>query len=245
MAKGSRYSGVIYLRSAAVGAEKFYTTANNQHRYETLQEARELDLRTLQSWTGVSHLDIVENRPDQSFEDKVRRVVLCFAKILGIPEPMETERKFEVLNFELSQLPVHAVKSDIVQSYLVGEPGTVERVRARSYGGQWVYTHTIKQFVQSGVSVERERIVTRAQYDDLLVRVDRSRDTIYKDRHCFLYGKHHCELDVFKSGQKKGTTLLEIEVHSLDDGIELPDFLHIGREMTDDVSSSNYSMAAV
>jgi CYTH domain-containing protein/predicted ATPase len=242
-AKGDRYDGVIFMRSAAVGAERFYSSESNERRYESLAEAKVLDERTLHAWAGVSHLGIVDNRTDQTFEQKIRRTVAEFSRVLGIPEPMEIERKFDVHDFAEDQLPKHSVKSEIVQNYLLGEPGVTERVRARSYGGQWVFTHTIKQFVSSGVAVERERIVSKVQYEDLLVRVDRVRETIRKFRHCFLYGNHHYELDVFLSGKRRGQAMLEVEVGSLEDEIVLPSFLSLGDERTNDPSATNFAMA--
>ncbi len=242
-AKGDRYDGVIFMRSAAVGAEPFYSNESNPNRYESLSEAQDLDERTLHAWAGVSHLGVIDNRANQTFEQKIRRTVAEFSRVLGIPEPMEIERKFDIHDFAVGQLPRHTVKSEIIQSYLLADTGVTERVRARSYDGQWVFTHTIKQFVSSGVAVERERIVTKVQYEDLLVRVDRSRATIHKSRHCFLYGNHHYELDVFLSGARKGQVMLEVEVGSLDDEIFLPLFLSIGDERTNDPTATNYSMA--
>ncbi len=242
-AKGDRYDGVIFMRSAAMGAEQFYSNESNPNRYESLKEAKDVDERTSHAWAGVLHLGVIENRTDQTFEQKIRHTVAEFSRILGIPEPMEIERKFDVQDFAEAQLPEHAVKSEIIQNYLLGEPGVTERVRARSYGGQWVFTHTIKQFVRSGVAIERERIVSKVQYEDLLVRVDRSRETIRKFRHCFLYGNHHYELDVFLSGKRRGQAMLEVEVGSLDDEITLPPFLSIGDERTNDPTATNFAMA--
>ncbi len=241
--KGQRYDGVIFMRSAAVGAEEFYSNESNATRYESLAEAKALDERTSFAWAGVSHLGIIDNRVGEPFAGKIRRTVAEFSRILGVPAPMEIERKFDVLDFSESSLPAHTVKSDILQHYLLGDDGLVERVRARSYGEHWVFTHTIKQSVRLGVSVERERIVTRQQYEDLLVRVDRRREPIQKYRYCFLYQNHHFELDVFRNGKQKGRRLLEVEVGSLDDHVELPAFLMIGRELTDDPSATNYAMA--
>jgi hypothetical protein len=45
--RDKRYDAVIHLRTAALGAEKFYNTANNCARLETIEEAIEKDRRTL------------------------------------------------------------------------------------------------------------------------------------------------------------------------------------------------------
>ena len=38
-----RYDAVIHLVSAAIGAEEFYTTENNEVRHETPEQAADLD----------------------------------------------------------------------------------------------------------------------------------------------------------------------------------------------------------
>lgn len=47
-----RYDAVIHLVSAAIGAEKYYTTENNAARTETIEEAQALDFRVLNAWVG-------------------------------------------------------------------------------------------------------------------------------------------------------------------------------------------------
>merc|ERR1711976_519348 len=53
----SRYAGVLYLQSAACGAEKFYKSGdttddarNKVHRRETVEEAKELDVNVRKCW---------------------------------------------------------------------------------------------------------------------------------------------------------------------------------------------------
>ena len=56
-----RYDAVVHLTTAAEGAEKFYTSVNNQARTETAQEAREMDKKTRNSWKCHNNRIIVEN----------------------------------------------------------------------------------------------------------------------------------------------------------------------------------------
>lgn len=44
------YTGVIHLESLAVAAPHLYGKANNHTRYETIEEAREVESRTLAAW---------------------------------------------------------------------------------------------------------------------------------------------------------------------------------------------------
>jgi len=47
--------------TAADGAENFYTTANNEARYESVKEAVELDKRLINAWVGHPHFTIIKN----------------------------------------------------------------------------------------------------------------------------------------------------------------------------------------
>ncbi len=244
--RDERYDGVIYMRSAANGAEQFYNAASNETRYETLEEAKLLDDRTLHAWVGTPHMIVIKNEPGEPFSGKINRAVGALARLLGEPEPLEAERKFLVGNFSVSQLPSHAVPCDIVQTYLVGVSGKTERVRARGQNNYWVYSHTVKEYVAAGVSVERERILTRSEYDNYLIRRDYRRVDIHKTRHCFVYDGHYCELDVFHTGRRPSEVHLEIEVarSDMETSIDLPPFLQIEREITHEKGFSNFDMSA-
>jgi CYTH domain-containing protein len=190
-------------------------------------------------------LVIIKNELGEPFSGKINRAVSALARLLGEPEPLEAERKFLVNNFTLAQLPVHAVPCDIVQTYLVGAPGKTERVRARGQNNYFVYSHTIKEFVAAGVAIERERMLTRSEYDNFLIRRNRTRVDIHKTRYCFVYGGHYCELDVFHTGRRVGEVHLEIEVARSDmlAKLDLPPFLQIDREVTHEKGFSNFDMS--
>jgi len=84
-----RYDAVLHLQSAAAGAEDFYTTANNAARTETVEEARDLDVRILENWRrarGKGGVLVAENG-GRSFDEKVTSA-LEMAK-------REVEKKFK------------------------------------------------------------------------------------------------------------------------------------------------------
>ena len=72
-----RYDCVIHLTSAANGAEEFYTLINDvngekiQVRTETIEQARILDENTKNSWLEHENLKVVENKKEQTFEEKL------------------------------------------------------------------------------------------------------------------------------------------------------------------------------
>ena len=95
----ARYDAVLHLVSAADGAEQFYTTSNNASRNESADEeglkiARMLDKKVIEAWTGHPHLRVINNNVD--FDRKLNRVLKEICDVLGIPRPIEEERKYIV-----------------------------------------------------------------------------------------------------------------------------------------------------
>lgn len=241
MLRDYRYDGVIHLVTAAEGALPYYTTANNSVRLETPEEARDLDRKTREAWIGHRHLRVIGNESD--FAGKIRRVEAAIYNILGEPVPMERERRFLVKSREGAiKWPVKYESIEIEQHYLLGAPGETERIRRRGQHGSWIYTHTIKRPRGHGQSEEIERQITPRDYAALLMRVDPSRHPISKFRICFLWEGRYFELDTFNSPRPK-LEILEIEVDSLDEKIDLPPFIDLEREITGDPAWSNHALA--
>jgi hypothetical protein len=44
------------------GASEFYGNANNEARYENLEDSIELDKKLINSWVGHPHFSIIDNR---------------------------------------------------------------------------------------------------------------------------------------------------------------------------------------
>lgn len=79
-----RYDRVVFLSSAANGAEKFYTLENNVARHEGVDLARSLDKKTLAAWTGHPHMTICPNVEGESFEQKIERAVSAVERTVGL-----------------------------------------------------------------------------------------------------------------------------------------------------------------
>jgi hypothetical protein len=50
------------MTTAAIGAEKFYTTEGNTTRVETPEVAAEIDARIKSNWIGHPYFHVVDNR---------------------------------------------------------------------------------------------------------------------------------------------------------------------------------------
>lgn len=238
------YDGVVHLVTAAKGAERFYTTKNNKSRHETLAEAREADERILAAWIGHSHLRIVDNSTD--FEGKKRRALRAINGFLGIPAPIEIERKFLLRakpSFRLKALR-NAAKIFIEQIYLVSPRGQPVRIRKRSQGNSATYCETQKLDISPGIRHEVENFISASEYLHRKSLRDPSTQRIRKHRYYFVYKNQYFELDVFIEPKRiQGLCLLEIELTEKNEHLELPPFLDIEKEVTDDPAFSNFEIA--
>lgn len=237
--RDTRYDGVIHLQTAADGAPEHYIT--NGVRLEDAILARKLDKATREAWVGHPHLRVIDNSTD--FAGKMQRVETAISKILGVPVPLESERRFLVKSrLGVLSWPVKYESIEIEQHYLLGGPGETERVRRRGQHGTWVYTHTIKRPVSHGTSEEIERQITVRDYGALLMRVDPSRVPIQKFRICFLWKDRYFELDTFTS-PRPNLEILEVEVDAIDEKVDLPPFIELDREITGETQWSNHALA--
>ena len=75
------YAAVFHLVTAAQGAERFYTTANNTARTETVTEARALDEKTVSVWEAHPYHRIIDNSTD--FNGKMDRLIQEIDRFLG------------------------------------------------------------------------------------------------------------------------------------------------------------------
>jgi CYTH domain-containing protein/predicted ATPase len=236
-----RYEAVIHLVSAAEGAEAFYTTENNAVRSETPEQARALDGRTRDAWVGHPRLRIIDNSTD--FARKVQRAVTAVCNVVGVPEPREIERKFLVRKSpRAEEMPVRFAEFDIEQTYLLSEGGQEARVRRRGQGGSYAYTHTIKRPLGPGQRVEIERQVSGRDYIGLLAQADPARRTVRKRRRVFVWANQYFELDTFVE-PRPGLELLELEVDDLETPVQMPPFIEVEREVTEDARYANHALA--
>lgn len=236
--RDKHYDAVIHLVSAAVGAVEYYSLENNAARSEAPEQAATIDRRIQEAWIGHPHLRVIDNSTD--FAAKIKRVTAAVCNVVGVPEPVERERKFLVsYPADLNGFKNEVI--DIEQTYLLSDTG-VARVRKRGQHGSYTYTHTIKHYVESGTNIEKERMISSREYLSLLTSADPSRKRVVKQRTCFLWKNQYFELDLFQA-PIPGLCILEAEIDSNDAKIDLPTFLTIHREVTDDKRYSNSEIA--
>lgn len=231
-----RYVGVLHLRTAADGAEEYYTLANNNARRETPEEARALDRLTEEAWYGHHRLMVIDN--STSFAGKILRTQQAVSSILGIPTPIEYERKFKLeVTDESFAISVPHVEVDIEQYYLNGDR---ERIRRRTRQGASTFFYTIKENRPGLERVKIDKIISEKEFYELLQRRDMSRGVIRKIRTHFVWENQYFELDYFPHDE---TYLLEVRLTEKQQAVILPPFLPAAVDVTDNPDYYNYNIA--
>lgn len=249
------YDGIIHMMTAALGAEEFYTTENNTARRESPEQAAALDRRVMEAWTGHPHLSIIGN--EGGFEAKLKMVVAALSRIVGIPEPLEIERRFLVgaMGWRpggplASVTTGHHDFTVIEQCYL----GKGHRIRQRGRDSHYAYSQTVKSELRPGVRREDEWAISSGEYFKLRRQLPSIQEVsghpmlssikpvIKKVRQVFVWENQVFELDTFND-PCGGMSILECETATEATPINLPPFIQIDREVTDDHRYSNYSIA--
>lgn len=236
-----RYDAVFHLVTAADGAEEFYTLTNNAARTETPEEARQLDKIGIANWTGHPHLRIIDN--STNFEKKMKRLMKEVYACLGEPVPIEIERKYLVKYPSLEELSQHVSFTvvNIIQTYLTSSGNIERRVRQRGQDGNFSYYLTEKREINSLKRSEVEKKISEKEYLCSLMEMDTSLAPIIKKRICFVYNGQYFEMDLFNFSQD--LALMEIELTNENSTVNLPDFIHVIKEVTDDPRYRNHSLA--
>ena len=237
------YDAVFHLVTAAKGAEEFYTTVNNSARTETVEEAAALDDKLISVWTGHPHLRVIDNTTN--FEEKMKRLIAEIASFLGEPEPYEIERKYLIEYPDIKWLESNPScrRIEIIQTYLNSAAGEEVRVRQRGVNGNYIYFQTIKRKVSDVKRVEIERRLSQAEYLKLLMEADTTKRQIRKTRYCLTYENQYFEIDVYPFWDDRA--IAEIELNDENAKIVFPKQIKVIREVTDDDSYKNASLAKI
>ena len=237
----NRYDAVFHLVSAADGAEEKYHCGNNSVRSEDIAQARALDEELLALWTGTAHLRIIDNSTD--FDNKLHRLLDEVNGFLGIPEPLEIERKFLIEMPDLIYLNSLKTcrKVPITQAYLNTEREGRFRVRKRGEGSNALYIKTSKYKINDLTRIEIESYISEKEFCDYLFDKKDVQGIISKDRYCIALNGTYYELDVYPFWDDKA--ILEIELLSEHQPYVLPDFVKLIREVSFEKEYRNKALA--
>lgn len=255
--RDKRYEAVIHMVTAAIGAEKYYTTENNAARHENLEEARNLDFKILNAWIGHPRVRIIDNSTD--FPTKLNRAVSMISQMIGAPRPSNTIRKFIISNNDpdsiIKKLPLHVETFEIEQTYLMRAQDDDDSSLGYNYlrrrGQQGIYTYTLSAIREPGtefVSSQRpnapneqivlERALSGREYVSLLQQRDTSRIVVKKKVHSFVWNNVYYELQTFQEPEL-GLSILNCELEP-ELSPQLPTFFDVQQEVTGRKEFSSY-----
>jgi CYTH domain-containing protein len=178
------------------------------------------------------------------------------------PRGVEIERKFRLrVAPEADVLAEHgAVAKRIEQVYLRRDPAPaapsgpsdaahaadanhgVGRVRRTELAdGSVSYRSNSKRRVGAFAFDEHEEAIGAAEWAAALERADPDRRPVRKTRHVVPHGAQSLEIDVFE--EPAGLVVVEVELRSEDEAVELPAWLGEFREVTGDHRYFNASLA--
>ena len=236
----SGYDAVLHLVTCAKGAEFAYNYGNAA-RYESVEEARRMDDRTLRAWSTHPSLHIIDN--SVAFEDKINRAIGEIYRILGRPAPDVEKRKYLIRMPDVEKLvrDYDAVGADMMQTYLVqSKPGSERRIRQERSGRDYLYFYTEKRISEDGKRWVVERPISEKDYVSYLMECDMDLHPVRKTKYRFYYKDKRFEIDVYPFSQDRAVMFIYGE------GLEqaaLPPEIEILKDVTGDADYKNRQLA--
>ena len=238
MEVSSSYDMVIHLVTAAKGAKEHYTTENNSARTETVEEAIQMDERTLNSWIGHKKLEIIDN--EGTFDEKIHNVIKTIYEFLGKPYPIQRQCKFLVEGIDFEKLKNHhLVKLEIEQFFTNISENENTMVRKTTKDGDSTFNKTVKKDTKKlNEKITTTRRIDEKEYKELLSNT--TDKPIVKHRYCFTYNNQYYRLDIFE--EPEHLMILETEPTNENKNIEIPDFITVSKDITNAAEYRNVNL---
>ena len=239
-----QYDLVIHMVTAADGAEEAYTCGNNKARKETPEQARELDTKTRNAWSGHHHLVVIDN--STGFQKKLKRVRDAIDHIIS---GEEYQRKWLIKKPSLEQIAsLDGVVSENINQAYIKTPSYDLEERVRKIGdeiSESSFSYSYKRGDNPGV---RHSINTSISFETYLSKLSQGRRVISQKRSWFFYKHQYFRLDCYnKKGccdiLKEDEAILEIDLVSRNAEVILPDWVHVIREVTAEPEYANKNLA--
>mmetsp|Transcript_21736 Transcript_21736/g.21446 ORF Transcript_21736/g.21446 Transcript_21736/m.21446 type:complete len:326 (+) Transcript_21736:565-1542(+) len=232
-----RYDAVIHLVTAADGAEEFYGK-NNEARYETIEQAKEVDSKLINAWTGHPHFKIIDNHHEGGFKGKIQEILKTVTKHIGLPDTAFVQRKFLLMQdgegrFIINEPTGLKRETFEVEEIFLAPRGTEEiesKIRSRGKEDSYTYIHESKTVVK-GEEIIRKRQISAREFIQLSDQKIENTSPVEKIRHCFIYKNQNFVVDVFKS-IKGNPIILRLETDTKSDEISIPPFVKVCKEVT-------------
>lgn len=243
-----RYDAVFHLVTAAAGAERFYSLANNAARSEAPESAREADRRTQRAWAPHPRQIVFDNSAGElGFEGKLQRVVEATAKLVGLPVLPKSTRKFMLLALPPSvdvfaQHHVNVTSFKVTKTFLKhSTSGTYSYVRARWQEDDASYGHvTVHVDPVTNEKIERKRRCSPREYAAHLDNADPDRVPVQQQRLHFLFEDQSFVIHRYFD---RDLAIIHCQAARQDGSVDFPPFLQVGEEISDKASWSAYHLS--
>ena len=237
------YDGVIFLVTAAKGAEKNYSLKNNKARKETIEEAREIDTKTLAAWTTHPHLSVIDN--STGFAKKKARAMAQIYNILGSPVPIDTYKKYliEMPDFKKIRSMNGYNVVEISRTYLMSTDDNhhEKSVTKRTINGMNSFYYMERQHYKGFDRIDVERRIDKNEYRSILGDASNRLKELKKTRHCFTWEDKYYEIDVLPLWNEKA--ILKIQLTDKGSTFEVPSFLTTIKDVSDNPNYTSFSLA--
>ena len=239
----NRYDMILHLVTAADGKEEYYTLENNSARTETIEEARELDKKTLNAQIGHNYLKVFNN--EGNFEEKLEKCLTAIQEFLGNPISIRRERKFLInpIKSDLSLLATYPHTTTNIEQYYL-KPNYYhnyeKRLRKITYQEGENYYCTIQRRTKNGTKeIIKDSKITKEEFYNMLNTTSIISE-VKKTRIVFIYNKQYFRLDIFANNPN---IILEIEATKENQEVDIPNFLNIIKDITNDSSYQNINIS--
>ena len=234
------YDAVLHMVTCAKGAEFAYNFGNAA-RYESVEEAREMDDRTLRAWSAHPNVHIIDNSTD--FEDKISRALTVIYTLVGQSAPEDDKRKYLIAmpDVELLVQERRAAAVEMMQTYLVSaKADIVRRIRQQYTGADYLYFYTEKRTAEDGRHWVTERPISQKEYIAYLMESDLSMHAVRKTKYRFSYADRRMEIDVYPFSRDRAILFV---YGKTDTAPRLPEELLLIREVSGDPEYKNSALA--
>lgn len=156
---------------------------------------------------------------------------------------LEIERKFLIEKPDLEWIKnnTDCEVLEIVQTYLGrNQEGFGNRVREIKINGVKKYFHTAKKSLSGITRIELEKEITKLEYEKHLEN-KKDRISLEKTRYIVKLNNLKYEIDIYPFWNE--TAILEVELKNEKQRFEIPDFIKVIGEVTNNLDYSNQSLA--
>lgn len=158
--------------------------------------------------------------------------------------PLEIERKYLIRMPDITVLSEQSGYADteMLQMYLAPDSDYAGmRIRKSIRNGAVSCRKTYKRDITPVKRIEIEDEITPEEFERLAAFRDPEYAPIHKHRHSFEYKGQVIELDIYDFWQDRAT--VEVELENEDCTVELPPFIEVIKEVTEDLRYRNRSLA--